>query len=265
MGTGILIVGLAACSTAQGAASSPGNQNQAASTADAGSTAQVTGTPGNGARGTRAPGAAGTVQSINGTTVTIQPRQPAGQSGAATTVEITSNTTIRKQVTGAIGDLKAGDTVSAFGQPNGNVVQARQITVGNSQGGGSGQGQGQGQGRAGGGTPSNGTPRAGNANGTPRAGNANGTAVIGTVDSISGDTITVKTNSGSSVQVQLAANGRIVVDNAATASDIQPGEFLVATGQQQGTDLVATTINLSTTPPAGPGGPGGGTATPASG
>jgi Domain of unknown function (DUF5666) len=167
-------------------------------------------------------------------------------------VEITSNTTIRKQVTGAIGDLKAGDTVSAFGQQNGNVVQARQITVGNGQG----QGQGQGQGRAGSATPSN---------GTPRAGTANGTAVNGTVDSISGGTITVKTNTGSSVQVQLAANGRIVEDNAASASDIQPGEFLVATGQQQGSDLVATTINLSTTPPAGPGGPGGGNGTPASG
>jgi preprotein translocase subunit YajC len=153
------------------------------------------------------------------------------------TVEVTADTTIRKQVSQTLADIKPGATVFALGQQNGAVVQARQIRLGVTPGAGRPNG---GNGRQGG-------------NGTPRPATAPGgvTVVAGTVDSVSGDTVTVKSATGTSVQVQLLANGQVTAQENGTIADITAGKFLVAVGPQQGTTVTASTVNVTDAPPAG--------------
>jgi preprotein translocase subunit YajC len=201
----------------------------AVSAASPGSPVAGNGTP-TGNRASRGPGVSGTVQAVNGSMITVQTRQ----NNTTVTVQINSDTTILRQTTETIAQVKSGDTIFALGQLSGDVVQARQIRL-------------------------NATPGAGRPNGavgnpagpaTPAAGAPAGLkAVTGTVDSVSTDTITVKAADGSSVKVQLAANGRITNQTTATAADIIAGKFLTVAGQMQGTTLVATSVNL-TDPPA---------------
>jgi preprotein translocase subunit YajC len=197
---------------------------------------------------------AGTVQSINGSTIVVQ-RQ---QDNSTATVQISSSTTIRKQDVGALSDLQPGANLIAFGQTANNVFQAQQIQLGTGQfpgrTGGNGGGNG-GNGSNGGGN-NGGNGNGGNGGGRPGpGGGAPGQVLAGTVDSVSGNTVTVKANDGSTTQLQLAANGRIVKTSNGTAADIQTGEFLIATGQDQGTTLDATNVTVS---PAGFTGFGGG-------
>ena len=214
-----LAAGLVACS--QSGAATIGNAGAAAAT-------QPAGGAGRGAGG--GPNVFGTVQTINGSTLTIQSQRG---NGGTVTVQLDGSTTIRKQVQGALSDAKAGENIVAVGQENNGVLQARQIQLGTGFGAGQGNGQGQGNRRQGTGTPG------------PRGAGGNATVVRGTVDSVSTDTITVKTNSGTSEQVQLAANGRVIEQSTASASDIKQGDLVIATGQQKGNTLTATTVTLT--------------------
>jgi hypothetical protein len=203
----------------------------AVSAASPGSPVAGNGTP-TGNRASRGPGVSGTVQAVNGSMITVQSQQ----NNTTVIIQITGDTTIRRQTTETIADVKSGDTIFALGQLNGDVVQARQIRLNASPGGG--RPNGAAGNPAGPGTPAAGAP-------------AGFKTVNGTVDSVSTDTITVKAADGSSVKVQLAANGRITTQTAATASDITAGKFLTVAGQMQGTTLVATTVNLSDAPATG--------------
>jgi hypothetical protein len=188
---------------------------------------------------------AGAVQSVNGSTITVQTAN-----GGTSTIQLSNSTTIRKQVTETVNDLKTGTPIFAVGQQNGNVFQARQITVRAGQGGGP-NGNG---GAFGAGNPrgnGNGNRSGGNGNTNGANGNGAPSFVNGTVDSVSGNAVTVKTAEGSSVQIQLASNGRIVATQSASASDVKPGEYLTAGGQNQGGAFVASNVNLSdSAPPA---------------
>ena len=188
----------------------------------------ASGTPAPNGRG---PAVAGTVQSVNGTTITVQPLRR----GATMTVQLTNDTTIRKQVTRTITDVKAGDPIVAIGQETGTVMQARQIRLGGVAG--------QVGARPAGGAGANGNGGAG--------ANGGASVVSGTVDSASADTINVKTSTGSTVQVQLAKNGRIIAQEAGTAADIATGKYIVAAGKQQGSTVTATSVNVLDTAPTG--------------
>ena len=214
--------------------------------------APASGTPG--ARAARFPGTAGTVQAISGSTVTVKGLQ----NNATVTVQLSDNTTIRKQVTKAITDLQPGMQIFALGQLSGNTLTAWQIQVlapgetapaggfgfnGNANGGANVGNGGDASGNAGAGANGgNGGNRGTGGNGG--AGRA-GSFVNGSIDSVSGSTITVKKSDGSTATVTLASGGRIVEQSTGTTSDIKPGEFLTATGQQQGDALVATAASLS--------------------
>ena len=192
-------------------------------------TASVVGTPAatqqqtnRSARGTSGgPNVVGTVQAVNGSTITVQ--RPGN--GGSVTVQVTGSTTIRKQVERTINDVKAGQAIVAFGQQNGGAFQARQIQLGVTQGPAGPRGDG---GSAG------------------RAGARGGSIVSGTVDGVSGSTITVKSDSGTSVQVQLAANGRIVEQTTGSASDVKQGDVVFVAGQLQGNVMTATSLDIST-------------------
>lgn|GEM_PF-4239052 len=230
LGLALLAASVAACGG--GSASSNGAAAPTvAVAASSGSSAPASGTPG--IRAGRGPGAAGTVQSISGSTVTLQSLQ-----GGTLTVQLNSNTVIRKQVLKAITDLQPGNQIFAFGQDNGGTVQARQIqllapgtTVPTGRGGPNG----------GGGRPGGNNGSGGNAT----TGQNGATFVSGTIDSISGATISVKKSDGTTAKVALASRGRIVEQAAATTADIKSGEFLTASGQKQGNDLVASAVNLA--------------------
>src|SRR5689334_13396081 len=110
-----LIASVSACAAAGQASSSTANAPTAtpvAMVAAAGGAASQTpasdGTPG---RGARAFNQAGTVQSVSGTTVTVQRPQNAG----TFTVQLGDSTAIRKQSVVAVGDVKSGTPIVAIG------------------------------------------------------------------------------------------------------------------------------------------------------
>ena len=115
-----------------------------------------------GSRAARLPGTAGTVQSISGSTVTLKGLQ----NNATVTVQLSDNTTIRKQVTKAITDLQPGMQFFALGQLSGNTLTARQIQVlapgETAPAGGFGFNGGAGRAGGGGGNGANGGANAGN-------------------------------------------------------------------------------------------------------
>ncbi len=174
------------------------------------------------------PGVAGTVESISGSTLTLQSPRNSG----TITVQVTGSTAIRKQVIGSVADIKTGETIAAIGQEGNGVLEARQIQLGVSPSAPGALGDG--------------TPRT--RGGT---GNRNITTVRGAVLGVSGGTITVKTDSGSAAQVRLAPNGRVVEQAVGTTADIAPGDFVVVDGQRLGNTLTATSLAIS------PGRPGG--------
>jgi hypothetical protein len=74
----------------------------------------------------------GTIVSINGNNIVVK-----NQQGTDVNVTATSTTTVTKTAPSGLSDLKAGDTVTAIGQPDssGNVT-ARSIAEGQLRGGG---------------------------------------------------------------------------------------------------------------------------------
>jgi hypothetical protein len=246
-----LSVALPACG-AIGQVSAPkqvpaANQGSSNATADQSVTSAPGGSTSQDNRSARGPAVAGTIQSVNGTSITVQ--SPRG--GDPITVELTSGTTIQKQVTASLSDAKVGDQIFAVGQLNGSMLQARRIQLGAGQN--AGRFGGGGFGNAGNGGNGGNVGNAGNAGGGGNAGNGGvrGSVVAGTVDSVSSDLITVKKTDGLTVQVQLAQNGRIMQTMTGSTSDLAQGKFLIAFGQQQGNTVTATSVNLSDAAPAG--------------
>ncbi len=226
-----LVTACSAVGQASAPAASPSVSTAASTTPPA---ADSTANPGGANRPARAPSVAGTVQTVNGTTITVQ----SAQGGNPATIQLTKDTRIVKQSDVAMSDLTSGTAITAVGQLSGNVVQARRIQVGTNpaaprQGGGGPGGNG------------------GNGGNGANGGNPPPTVVNGTVDSVTGNTVTVKKTDGTSVQVQLASNGRITQQTIVTAADIVQGKFVMAIGQLQGNTLTATNVNLSDTAPAG--------------
>lgn len=81
----------------------------------------------NGQGGVAGRGLFGTVSAINGNDITLSARD-----GTATTVELSADGKVRKQVDGAFSDIHTGDRVTVMGTQNGNVFQATAIQIGGS-------------------------------------------------------------------------------------------------------------------------------------
>jgi hypothetical protein len=78
----------------------------------------------NGAGGIGGRGANGTIQKIDGITITLQDNQ-----GQTVTLTIGSDTNVVKTTLGSSTDLKVGDRITAIGDRSGNNVAARTIQV----------------------------------------------------------------------------------------------------------------------------------------
>jgi hypothetical protein len=76
---------------------------------------------------------AGTVQSVNGNTVTLS-----GRNGQTSTVTIDPNATITKSATGSMSDITAGQNIVVRQVPNSNGASTQDVIIGNGGFGGGG-------------------------------------------------------------------------------------------------------------------------------
>lgn len=187
-------------------------------------------------------GSFGTLQSIDGATLTV-----ATFNGQTTAVVTTNSTKFFKSATGALSDIKVGDRVTAMGTPNGtNALTAQQITDQGNAAPGFGQrqrppanGNGNGNGNRINRFP-NGAP-----NGAPPA--VRGPAfdpnsfANGTVKSISGDTVVVTQRDGSTKTVTTSPTTTINVFKAATLKDLVTGQQVIVTGKTDKNGTLAAT------------------------
>lgn len=214
------------------------NNSSAGSNPTAGAGAPA-GRGGNQRRGM--PGVFGKVVSVNGSTITIQDQRQQN----TTTVDLTDSTRIFKQTSIDLAKVPVGQSISAVGTKDGDVFTATQVRIG--MVGGAGMRGGNGPGGAGRPQP-NGTAQPGQGrpqpNGTPQAGRGPGNRLFGVVDQVSGDTITVKTGDGSTTQLKLAANGQVTQQVAGTSADITANEQVAVMGQQNGTTVTASQVDI---------------------
>jgi hypothetical protein len=184
-------------------------------------------------------GTAGTLQSVDGSTLTVAifNRGANGNNagGGTTTVITNGSTKFYKTVTGSFSDVKAGDRVTATGTPDGtNSLTAARITdTGTMMGafGGAGGGPGGGGGRFGGNGTENGNGAA------PPSSLPNGAArpdpnsfANGTVKSISGTTLTVTQQDGTTKTVNTNGSTVVSVLKAVSINDLTTGQPITVRG-----------------------------------
>jgi hypothetical protein len=191
--------------------------------------------PGNGAgQGNPARrGTAGTLQSIDGSTLTVATfNRGAGGSnagGGTTTVITNGSTKFSKAVTGSFSDIKAGDRVTAMGTPDGtNSVTATRITdtgtmTGAFGGGGGGGRRFGGNGSGNGGAPPSSLPNRGTSPDPNSFAN-------GTVKSIAGTTLTVTQADGTAKTVNTNGSTAVSVLKAVSISDLTTGQAVTVRG-----------------------------------
>ena len=228
---------------------------------------------GNREAGFRRMGTAGTIASIDGTTLTVteqaRPIGPDGESndetaGSSTTVKVTTtdDTTITETVAGSLSDVKAGDNVVVIGESADGTVTARRIMdTGDLTDIGFG-----GTTRSGGAMPPAGVP---DGYGTPPAGapgpdgtgpeaqpptdaptgaptdpmgRAGGQLTTGTVESVDGSTVNVKTSDGTVVAVATNSDTTVTVTRKIALSDLAVGDTIAVTGETDNGTVAATAI-----------------------
>lgn len=185
------------------------------------------------------PGTVGTLQSVDGTTLTV-----ASFNGNTTTVLTSSATKFFKNAPGALGDVKVGDRVVAFGTAGGdNTVAAQRLSdMGSSPASSDGRGAGV-AGRRGG------SPDAPSGNG-PGNGAPPGRGTLpdpnsfarGTVKSISGTTLTVSQNDGTTKTVTTSPSTTVTVLRPVTLQDLTTGDQVVVTGKTNPDGTVSANV-----------------------
>jgi hypothetical protein len=195
-------------------------------------------------------GTVGTLQSIDGSTLTVATFGRGGNNGAnsgggTTTVVTGGSTKFYKTVSGALSDIKVGDRVTANGTPDGTtaLTAARITDTGtmNALGGPAG-------GPGGGGRRANANGNGnGNGNGTPPSTAPGATRpdpnsfANGTVKSISGTTLTVADNNGATKTVNTNGTTAISVLKTVSINDLQTGQAIVVRGTTNSDGTVTAT------------------------
>ena len=220
--------------------------------------------PGNGAgQGNPARrGTAGTLQSIDGSTLTVATfNRGAGgnNAGGGTTTVITNDSTkFYKAVTGSFSDIKAGDRVTSTGSPDGtNTLAATRITdTGTMTGAFGGQGGGGrrfgGNGNGNGAAPPSSLPNGG-ARPDPNS------AANGTVKSISGTTLTVTQQDGTTKTVNTNGSTVVSVLKSVSINELITGQPVTVRGKTN-SDGTVTATNVAEGVGGGRGFGGGGQA-----
>ena len=209
------------------------------------STASQNPANGGGPGGAGRRGTVGTLQSIDGSTLTVATFNRGGDNGTnaaggTTTVVTNGSTKFYKAASGSLSDIKTGDRVTAMGTPDGtNSLTAARITDTGTMNAALGPGGGGGVRRFGN----------GNGNGAPPPSNPNVTRpdpnsfANGTVKSISGTTLTVTQNDGTTKTVN--SNGSTVVSvlKAVSINDLTTGQAVTVRGNNN-SDGTVTASNV---------------------
>lgn len=175
----------------------------------------------------------GTVDAVEGNSIKLK-----NPDGSRLTIQVDSATKLSKDVEGQLSDIQVGASVTAFGQKNGDVVQADQVQIGSGNlpiGPMMGNDPGSVPGGLSG--PSNG-------GGVPTMGQP----VMGTVEQIQGNRITVKGFDGSTNTVELAASGKVYKEGSAEIGDFKSGTTVVAIGTRSGDSVQASQVKLMSQP-----------------
>ncbi len=161
-------------------------------------------------------GTTGTVQSVNGNTITLTT-----QNGSPAKATVSDSTTYVKNATITVADIKVGDTVTVIGAAAADgSVSAQQVTVGavtQAFGGAAALGGAGRQGAAGG---------QGGA-----ASQAGAAALSGSVQKAEGNTLTVAVTGGQPTKVLVSADTRLRKTETATLADVSAGSQVTITGQ----------------------------------
>lgn len=183
----------------------------------------------------------GTVESVTSSGFVL-----AGQGGRVQ-VATSSETKVQKMADARVSDLKVGDSIVATGEQQGDgTVAAASLQVGAMEsargmlGGMMGQlaqGAQRGQQRSG----QQGSPPAGMQGGQA----LRGSVAMGTIEAISGDTITVKPQSGSSSKVKVSSSTVVRKMADGSLTDIRVGQTAVVSGGRKSDGTVtATSVQL---------------------
>lgn len=188
-------------------------------------TATPSPSPSAGARG--ANGTAGTVTSFDGTTIVLTTRQ-----GATETVKTSATTVVSKTVSATVSDILPNSTVVVQAGPanaDGSYTATSIVftPAGASGGFGGGGGLGGGGGFGGGGGGARRSPRPGF---TPSPGAVGRRGVAGTVSTVQGTTLYVKSASGTVDQVNTTPATTVTTTQSAAVSDITVGGVITVVG-----------------------------------
>jgi hypothetical protein len=218
-------LGLSAC-TLPGAPA--GDASKQFLTERNGGTPVVIGGPG------QEPVVAGTVEQVDGSTLTVHEQQ----GGAGRAVQLGDQTRIRRQTNVSIEAVKPGAEITAVGTRQGDTFEASLLTLGAAgnapvimrRAGGSGQ--------------------SGDTTFTTDGALPDMTPISGTIEQVDGRTITVKAAEGNSQQITLAEGAVIQQFVDAQAAEIRPGSFVLAQGQLKDTTLLAVQVDILPAPQA---------------
>jgi hypothetical protein len=158
----------------------------------------------------------GKVTKVDGATLSVQQTDN-------TMVSVTTNadTAVRKLVTGALTDLKAGDIVTVDGSKTGDTAMSAKTVTSLGAASGAGAPSGRGGAQTGGAAP----------------------ALTGQIKSVDGGTLTVQGFDGSSVTVTTTPATVVRMQQPGAVSDIKAGDTLLIQGDKiGGTEFLARTI-----------------------
>jgi Domain of unknown function (DUF5666) len=192
-----------------------------------------------GAGGPNAP-ILGSIETIDGRTLTV--KRPI--EGTTATIELADGAKIRKDVDAQLDELKAGDSVTAFGSRQGDVFQADLLRLAGDTGpddspmvmsftnGDASKPSGGGQDQFTIGGPGSALPQ----------------PVSGTIETIDGRNIVLKDKSGASITVTLASSAKIQKPTEATLAELTIGTFIMASGAQSAGLFQATQVRIMPAP-----------------
>jgi hypothetical protein len=223
-----------------------------------GQPAQGGGQPGQGGSqpgGAGGPGSSGTVKSVSGNTIVLT-----AQDNSTLTVKMDDKTSIQKNVAGTLADIQTGVRLVVMGDQSSGTITARTIQIGvggapsampPGQGGGqpsqggpqSAPGAGQ-PGQSGGQPGPQGTPRAGQPGQGGGQPSGAGMPSMGTVKSVSGNTIVLTGFDNNTLTVQVDAKTAIQKTATGTAADIQAGVQIMVVGDTSNGTLTARMIQI---------------------
>jgi hypothetical protein len=249
MFTLLIALGLSACGGATGTTGTAGNQAEQEAVQDFISE-----------RGSDIPLMVGTIEQINGNTLTVKDVI----SNASSTVQLVADGKVRKDVPVQLAEIQAGEEITAFGNTAGGTFTARIVQIGKSTAFADGGGPvmiGIGEGAAPSGdtvggqgndpsasepqtVPLEGQPPADATGGDTLEGAPGEAPVVGTVESVQGNTINVKRAEGGTIALQLDPAAEIRKQADVPITELKAGMLVQVSGAQNGATVEATLVEV---------------------